>query len=243
VIRLNRTGKRLVGPLLVGVIIFIGSVTTSENGYAQQAERAVADVSAGQQKSSTCQGCHGVDGNSYADNWPNLAAQHASYIEKQIRNFQSGKRQDPTMTSMVAGLSEQDIADIAAYFSRQAIVASPAKQVANNLLSNGKKIYKGGNLYSGVPACSSCHGPNGVGIGPAKFPVLAGQKIDYLTKTLRDFRNSTRSNDPRSIMQNISAKMTDNEIAAVATYINSLITHNTNMQASFTPTEEAHSEE
>ncbi|MFV2055086.1 MAG: cytochrome c [Thiohalomonadales bacterium] len=242
-IRLNRAGKQLVNPLFLGVIFFIGSVMTSENGYAQQADLVAADASAGQQKSSTCQGCHGVDGNSYADNWPNLASQHASYIEKQIRNFQSGKRQDPTMTSMVVGLSEQDIADIAAYFSQQAIVASPAVLVENNLLSNGRKIYKGGNLYSGVPACSGCHGPNGVGIGPSKFPVLAGQKIDYLTKTLRDFRNSTRNNDPRSIMQNISARMTDKEITSVATYINSLAADNTNRQANVAPTEDVNSEE
>jgi cytochrome c553 len=141
---------------------------------------------------------------------------------KQIADFQSGKRQNETMSSMVSGLSQQDSADIAAYFSQQALVINSSVEQDTALLVLGKKIYKGGNVYSGAPACSSCHGPNGVGISPANFPRLAGQKMDYLIKTLKDFRNATRSNDPRSIMQNVAASLTDNEIKSVASYISTL---------------------
>lgn len=182
---------------------------------------SAANSAAGKEKSATCQGCHGTDGNSYAGNWPNLAGQHSRYIRKQIQNFQSGDRQDPTMTSMVKGLSQTDIADIAAYFSSQTI--KPVETTAGaNLIALGRKIYKGGNRYSGVPACAGCHGPNGAGISPSAFPVLSGQKIDYTKKALNDFRADIRQNDPHSIMRNIAGRLTDKEIHSVATYISTL---------------------
>ena len=221
---------RLVSALLIGSCAILASTniyaeidpaTSAANNKVNTTD-TIGDAKAGQQKSTTCQGCHGVDGNAYADNWPNLAAQHSSYLNKQIHNFQSGKRKDATMSTMVIGLTAQDIADISAYFSQQKLVVDSASKPDANLLTLGKKIYKGGNLYSGMPACGGCHGPNGVGISPAKFPVLAGQKVEYLIKTLKDFRNATRNNDPRNIMRNIAAKLTDNEIKSVATYINSL---------------------
>jgi cytochrome c553 len=176
---------------------------------------------AGQEKSALCQGCHGPDGNSLGPDWPNLASQHASYIQKQVANFQEGARKDPTMSSMVIGLSKEDIADIAAYFSSQSLqTASDAK--ANTDIALGKKIYKGGNTYNGVPACAGCHGPNGVGNAPAVFPRIAGQKIDYLVKTLNDFSAGNRANDPNEIMRNIAAKLSQREIKAVAAYVSTL---------------------
>ena len=180
------------------------------------------DPKAGQEKSSMCQGCHGPDGNSLGPNWPNLAAQHASYIKKQVMNFQNGDRKDPTMSSMVVGLSKEDIADIAAYFSSQSLqAASEESAKANTDVALGKKIYKGGNTYNGVPACAGCHGPNGVGNAPAVFPRIAGQKIEYLVKALNDFRAGNRANDPNEIMRNIAAKLSDREINAVAAYVSS----------------------
>jgi len=182
-----------------------------------------ADATAGQEKSIVCQGCHGPDGNSLGPTWPNLAAQHAGYIEKQVIHFQDGKRQDPTMSSMVYGLSKQDIADIAAYFSSQALQTTASETADAGVdLVLGKKIYKGGNTYNGVPACAGCHGPNGVGNAPALFPRIAGQKIDYLVKALNDFRSGARANDPNEIMRNIAAKLSDREITAVANYVANL---------------------
>ncbi len=179
---------------------------------------------AGQEKSALCQGCHGPDGNSLGPEWPNLASQHAGYIQKQVKNFQDGVRQDPTMSSMVIGLSEEDVADIAAYFSSQALQSPPKedKPKSGSDIALGKKIYKGGNTYNDVPACAGCHGPNGVGNGPAVFPRIAGQKIDYLVKALNDFREGKRANDPNEIMRNIASKLSDREIKAVAEYASSL---------------------
>ena len=214
------TASLLAG--IIGGLSIMMLSTTAFSATTSESTNIVANPLAGQKKSTTCQGCHGTDGNSYANNWPNLAAQHASYIEKQIGDFQSGKRKDPTMSSMVGELSEQDTVDIAAYFSQQSLVTNTSAKLDVALIALGKKIYKGGNVYSGVPACSSCHGPNGAGIQSANFPVLAGQKIDYVKKTLQDFRTKTRSNDPRSIMQNVAASLTDNEIKSVASYIYTL---------------------
>jgi len=172
----------------------------------------------GKEKSQVCQGCHGADGNSYGPEWPNLASQHSSYLTKQIRNFKDGVRKNETMNSMAAGLSEEDIKDIAAYFTTQVVVQQEV-EADSELIKTGRKIYKGGNRYSGVPACAGCHGPNAVGNGPAAFPYLAGQKPTYLIKTLKDFKSGARANDPNEIMRNIAAKLTDSEIKAVATYV------------------------
>jgi len=180
------------------------------------------NAQSGQEKSALCQGCHGPDGNSLGPEWPNLAGQHAGYIEKQISNFQAGNRQDPTMSSMVIGLSKEDISDIAAYFSSQTLQPASTDAKAAIDIALGKKIYKGGNTYNGVPACAGCHGPNGVGNAPAVFPRISGQKIEYLVKTLNDFRTGSRANDPNEIMRNIATKLSDREIKAVAAYVSSL---------------------
>ncbi|MBL1276289.1 MAG: cytochrome c4 [Ectothiorhodospiraceae bacterium] len=173
-----------------------------------------ADITAGQAASSICQGCHGADGNSYGPEWPNLARQNANYLAKQIHDFQSGARQDPTMSSMVVGLKETDIHNITAFFAAQTVKVNKVTQ--SNV---GKKIYRGGNRYSHVPACAGCHGPNGAGNGPGAIPSLAGQKSAYVAKTLRDFKSSTRSNDRNQIMRDIAAKMSDPEIDAVALFL------------------------
>jgi len=182
------------------------------------ANAAVAgDAEAGKEKSAMCQGCHGEDGNSFSPDWPSLAGQVPKYLSKQLRDFQSGARKDDTMTSMVEGLSEEDIADIVAYFSSQ-----KAKADEGEGNSKGRKLYVGGNRYTNVPPCAGCHGPNAVGNGPAGFPRLAGQKAGYIVKALTDFRSEVRTNDVNGTMQGVAAKMSDKDIAAVAAYLSTL---------------------
>jgi cytochrome c553 len=193
-------------------------ISISANTYAEtqgdSKDNSQGNITAGQTKSATCQGCHGPDGNSFSPDWPNLARQNTHFLAKQIHDFQSGARKDPTMSSMVLGLGEQDIRDIAAYFSAQTVNADPASQS-----SAGKKLYAGGNSYSHVPACAGCHGPNGVGNGPGGIPRLAGQKPGYVAKALRDFKTGVRSNDRNQIMRDIAAKMTEKEIDAMALFL------------------------
>jgi len=193
------------------LLISIPSYTYSSEGPNRQAE---GNVSEGQVKSAACQGCHGPDGNSFSPDWPNLASQNANYLSRQIRDFQSGARQDPSMQSMVIGLVEQDIVDIAAYFAAQKVKANAASNSAA-----GKRLYMGGNRYTQLPACAGCHGPNGTGNGPGAIPSLAGQKPGYVIKSIQDFKSGARSNDRNQVMQDIAAKMTEKEIEAVAQFL------------------------
>ena len=182
--------------------------------------QAAGDAGAGQTKAAACAACHGPDGNSPANPiWPKLAGQHPKFIEKQLQDFKSGARQDPTMIGMVAPLNPQDMADIAAYFSAKTRKGGAA---AKDQVALGEKIYRAGNGASGVSACMACHGPAGTGNALANFPFLAGQHAAYTEKALKDFRSGTRTNDAGKMMQGVTARMTDAEIAAVAQYIQGL---------------------
>jgi cytochrome c553 len=168
--------------------------------------------------------CHGPDGNSPtpsgpAATWPKLAGQHANYLAKQMADFKGGARQDAIMLGMVAALSEQDMADLAAYFSSQTQSSGTA---AADKVALGEKIYRAGNAATGVSACMACHGPTGIGNPGANFPRVSGQHAAYLEKALKDFRSGTRTNDNARMMQGVVARMTDEEIAAVSQYIQGL---------------------
>ena len=166
--------------------------------------------------SSVCAGCHGVDGNSAIPANPSLAGQGAEYLNKQLVNFKSGERSSAVMMGMVASLTPADMKNISAYFSEKSAKAATAKDKAKATL--GQKIYRGGVQGSGVPACASCHGARGEGI-PIQFPRLAGQHADYTLDQLNKFRAGERANDAAKMMRVISAKMTPQEMEAVAQYI------------------------
>jgi cytochrome c553 len=166
-----------------------------------------------------CAACHGVDGNSVIPINPNLAGLNSEYINKQLTEFKSGVRNNPIMMGMTAGLSPQDMLNLAAYFSAQQ--PKPASTQDQELALIGQKIYRGGVQGSGVPACASCHGPQGKGI-PAQFPRLAGQHSEYTYTQLSAFRLGERANDSAKMMRTIAVKMTDADMKAVAAYIQGL---------------------
>lgn len=167
-----------------------------------------------------CGACHGADGNSAAAANPHLAGQHAEYIAKQLRDFKANKeRKNPVMMGMAAALSDEDIRGLAQYFSEQK--AKPGTAKDKDLVALGQKIYRGGNLQSGVAACAACHGPTGAGM-PSQYPRLAGQFADYTAAQLKAFRATERANDPNEMMRGVAARMTDREIRAVAEYIQGL---------------------
>lgn len=168
----------------------------------------------GKQKAESCGGCHGPDGNGSAPVFPKLAGQHATYLGKQLHDFKTERRPEPTMTAMALALSDADIADIGAYYAEQIVQVEPAQQN-----EQGRTIYLAGNPDSGVPACSGCHGPEGKGNEPAGFPALRGQYAAYLSKTLHDFKGKARYNDPNEMMRSVAARLTDEEVTAVAQYI------------------------
>lgn len=166
---------------------------------------------------TVCSACHGLDGNSVITANPKLAAQHPEYLVKQLTEFKSGKRVNAVMSGMAAGLSEDDMKGLAAYFSGQTLKLGAAK--TNGKASLGEKIYRGGIAATNVPACAACHGPTGAGL-PKQFPRLGGQHADYTVAQLRTFRTGERANAP--MMMTIATKMTDAEMAAVADYIQGL---------------------
>ncbi len=183
---------------------------------------ADGDIEAGERKATACIACHNKDGNSAFPEWPKIAGQYASYSNKQIHNFKIGKasgRANATMAGIVASLTDEDIADLGAYFASQVMSTGYAKA---DLVEKGQALYRGGDMERGIPACMACHGAQGLGIGSAKFPHLAGQHATYVEIQLKAFRSHERHNDLNGMMQNAAAKLTDEDIAAVASYIEGL---------------------
>lgn len=180
---------------------------------------AAGDAEAGKTKSATCMACHGADGNSVNAEWPKLAGQGASYIMKQLQEFKAGVRKNDLMSPMATPLTEQDMQDLAAYFSSQ--TQNPGVAAAEQV-ELGAKIYRAGNATTEVAACMACHGPAGSGNPAAVFPRIAGQHAVYIEKALKDFRSDARSNDNAKMMRNVVSRMTDQEIAAVAQYLQGL---------------------
>jgi len=165
-----------------------------------------------------CASCHGEDGNSTNPLWPKLAGQHASYIEKQLDDFQNKKRNDPMMSPMASLLDAQGVKDVSAYLSTQKASAGTA---AKEKVAAGKLIYKGGKLTEGVTACAACHGPTGMGNPASKYPKVSGQHAQYVVKQLQDFKLQKRDNDA-DIMSSIAKRMTTADMEAVAEYMSGL---------------------
>lgn len=182
---------------------------------------ATGDVAAGQAKSAICAACHGVDGNSVVPNWPKLAGQHDQYMTRQVLLIKAGARMVPEMAGIVQGLSEQDIEDLSAYFAAQPVAAGVADESS---LTLGERIFRAGNAESGVPACMACHGPAGEGNPLAGYPALAGQHTVYSANMLTRFRAGENwgEGDLSQVMNGAAAELTDEEIAAVASYIQGL---------------------
>ena len=173
----------------------------------------------GQSKSTACIACHGPNGNSVNPEWPNLAGQHEQYVVKQLQAFKNGARKNPLMTPMAMGLSDDDMEDLGAYFATQkpaGLEADAAK------LPLGQRVYRSGDLKSGVPACSACHGPTGAGNPTANYPLLRGQYATYVAAQLRNYRANNRQTDANKVMRDVASTMTDEQIDAVASYVQGL---------------------
>jgi cytochrome c553 len=180
---------------------------------------AGADAAAGQEKAAVCGGCHGVDGNSLISSFPKLAGQNERYLVKQMIDIRDGARDVPQMAGLVTGLSDQDFADIASYYSAQTGSVGAADPTKVEL---GRSVYRSGVAAKNVAACTACHSPTGAGNPQAAFPALKGQHAAYTIAQLMTFRKGTRSNDNAEIMRQVAALMSDKEIEAVASYIQGL---------------------
>ena len=208
----------------VATCLLAGTAGTSVTWAAGSAE-------AGQAKAATCMACHGPDGNSLADMWPKLAGQLPEYINRQLHDFKAGRRKNEQMSPMAAPLSDQDIEDLAAFFSKQKVKANePGKK---DLLAAGEKIYlKGKGRPDVVPACVGCHGMTGAGkndwatlmkVPPTTLaPAIGGQHAAYVLNQLKAYKAGTRNNDEAHVMRDVAGRLTDGDIAAVAEFAASL---------------------
>ena len=193
---------------------------------------AAGDAAAGEKKAAVCAACHGQDGNSPGGDFPSLAGQGEKYMTKQLMDYKSGARQNAIMQGQAAGLSDQDMADLSAFYASKTIKGGSAKA---ELVEQGERLYRGGNAETGVAACAGCHGPAGQGVEAAGFPALAGQHASYTEAQLRAFRAAGRKDigapgyrrngtdgEALGMMQAVAAKMSDAEIRAIASYISGL---------------------
>ena len=200
--------------------------------FVHAAAMPKGDATAGQALAAPCAACHGADGNSAAPNFPKLAGQNAKYIYKQLVDMKSNRRPNPMMTALIANLTEQDFANLAAYYAQQ---KSGVNLADPKLVAKGERLFRGGNPQTGVAPCAGCHGPAGKGNALAAFPKLGGQHVDYVKKQLIDFRaagrddntEQKRTNDAakageQGIMQMVAAKLSDKDIDALASYISGL---------------------
>jgi len=170
--------------------------------------------------SAPCAACHGLTGISTNPEWPNLAGQHASYLIKQLLDFKQGALKNATtMTAMSAHLTENEIKELANFYAKQAF---PKGKTPEKFLKRGELLYRGGDYAKHITACIACHGPQGTGNAQAGFPVLRGQHARYTILQIESFKNRKRSNDLNSIMRDISSRMSQDDMEAVAYYIQGL---------------------
>jgi cytochrome c553 len=184
-------------------------------------------VQAGATKAAVCFACHGPDGNSQNPVWPRLAGQNAVYIAAQLHLFRAGTRQNPVMQPMAAGLSDQDIDNLAVFFAAQTptgLEADPSYWKA------GRALYLHGDAAREVPGCVACHGPLGRGNPAAGYPALEAQQSVYVVSQLQSYANGTRYGGPNAttatpnsiIMFDIAKRLTPEQMRDVASYVQGL---------------------
>ncbi|OIQ24979.1 c-type cytochrome [uncultured Vibrio sp.] len=187
---------------------------------------AQGSIEAGKTKSLTCGACHGADGNSQLAMYPSLAGQHAKYLEKQLKDLRLGMtsggkqgRMDPVMSGMAMALSDEDIADLSAYYASLPIAANTTPE---NVVEAGKVLYAAGDIERGITACIACHGPRGNGTELSGFPKISGQHAEYIKSQLLKFRDGSRANDMNEMMRDIAKKLTDDDIEVLSQYVGGL---------------------
>jgi len=181
----------------------------------------IGEAKSGEGKATTCGACHGTDGNSSDKTYPKLAGQNEAYVVRQLALMKSQKRPNPLMMPFIGNLTDQDFHDLGAFFASKRALAGVAD---DKLVARGQALYRGGDATLGVPACMACHGPDGRGMAGAGYPQLAGQWADYVQAKLKDFKAGTTWGDDNNakIMPDIAKHLADNDIAALASYVEGL---------------------
>lgn len=161
--------------------------------------------------------CHGATGDSSKPLYPKLAGQNQEYLLKQLRNFKRGERDSSDMRKVVADMDENDMQSAAFFFSQQE--PTRGNSAYAEMRAQGEKLFRQGDPAKGLKPCRECHGDNGA--GSATLPRIAGQHTLYVETQLTLFEERRRTND-NAQMQDIAARLTTDEIRAVAEYLRGL---------------------
>lgn len=169
-----------------------------------------------------CSNCHGRTGNSTSPNFPNLAQQQEAYITSQLHEFKNHSREDPAGFEYMWGLShnltDKQIQELATHFASQKLEPQPVEGKPGRIAA-GKIIFTDGIAASSVPACGSCHGPDGM--GNAAFPRIAAQHKDYLAKQLKIFQR-TNERPAGAVMKTVAHQLTQQNIDDVSAYLQAM---------------------
>ena len=172
-----------------------------------------ADVESGRRKAEPCTACHGRDGNATIPGTPSLAGHPTSYTHWQLIKFRGGRRRDPQMTPFAAPLTDEDMADLAAYYAAQATRPRPDRPTLDPAAREAAEH------LAGAHRCVICHGPGLM--GQEAVPRLVGQDAQYLRKRLGEYKTQTAS-DPDGFMTSAMQALTPQDIESLARYIASL---------------------
>lgn len=194
-------------------------------GQVPNIERGRRIVQAGTPKGAVaCSQCHGLDGiGNPQSGFPHVNGQPAYYLYKQLNDYASGARQNPVMAPIAQALTDAERQDVAAYYASLGPAASaPAPPApSRQAMETGRMLVAHGSAERGIQACVNCHGPQATGMGPV-FPRLAGQYAEYARAQFAAFRDGTRRNDPEAVMREVARRMSDDEVAAVSSYLAAL---------------------
>ena len=171
----------------------------------------------------TCQACHGAHGEGMVDGAkPRLAGQSAWYLDKQLRDFASGARDNAIMSAIAKGLNDQARAQVVAYYAALPVSAATEHTAPTAAqAARGHQLAIEGAEGKRVQACNNCHGPDGSGVS-LSAPALAGQLAAYLAAQLKSWQQGSRKNDAGNLMSSVAARLDDADIAAVTAYYASL---------------------
>jgi cytochrome c553 len=177
-----------------------------------------ANSNNGKELAAQCAGCHGDNGVSPSPDFPSLAGQLATYTYKQLQDYKNGQRTHTLMTSIATGLSDQDMADMAAWYNSLPL---PKNKAGKKDLEIAERLVSEGDGKRTLPPCYTCHGSDGEG-ERMDIPALAGQQAEYFAATLMAYKNGERHNDIYSRMRVISQQLSDAEIQELAQYYQQL---------------------